>query len=292
MKTIILRLTKVSYLYSLIFLMITLLSCAKENPTQYNTNNPPVQRTYVLHVPPTYTGENDVPLLVALHGYTSNGQQLEQSTQLDVKSDEEGFIVVYPDALAYYGSTMWNAGDMYEQWTNGTDDVDFISSLIIKLSMDYMIDSNRIFITGHSNGSFMAYRLACELSDKIAAIAPVCGQMVSNNCYPENKVSIIEFHALNDLSVPYNGSNINGLIVPPVETVIESWIGRNQCSLDADTICNENGVVGREWYSEEGSGDIVLYTNPTSGHNWPTHSNASLSGNDLMWDFFEAHPKK
>ncbi len=251
-----------------------------------------IQRTYILNVPSSYDGVKAVPLLLALHGYSSTAERSRNGWDLDALSEIKGFIVAYPNALAYPTYPMWNAGGLYDLWSDHTDDVGFIAALLDTLLRNYRIDAAKIYVTGHSNGSFMTYRIAAELSNTVAAVAPVAGQMVLQDCNPERPVPVIHFHALNDNSVLYNGVHISGMTVPPVEDVIALWAEKNGCSQRADTVYNQNGVLGRQWSSPDHSGDVALYTTSTGGHTWLKEANSGLAMNQVMWTFFEAHPMK
>ncbi|HEX9976401.1 MAG TPA: PHB depolymerase family esterase, partial [Dehalococcoidales bacterium] len=137
-----------------------------------------LERTFLVHVPPTSSTTRPMPLLIALHGGGGTGQGMVTLTQgsLNSLADKEGFIVVYPDGI----ENQWNdgrEGDFTMVNREEIDDVGFISTLIDHLSQKHKIDNQRIYATGISNGAMMSYRLACELSNKIAAVAPVCGAM-------------------------------------------------------------------------------------------------------------------
>jgi polyhydroxybutyrate depolymerase len=253
---------------------------------QYDTlNYDGTDRTYLLHIPSSYDGLSAVPLVVALHGYTGSGSGLESITGFSNKADLNNFIVVYPNGT---GSTRsWNAGNCCGYaMTNDIDDVGFISALIDTLSANYNIDSTRIYATGFSNGSMMSYRLAAELSDKIAAIAGVAGQMVLDECNPVRAVPIMHLHALDDGVVLYEGGS-DGFIYPSVETVIDIWVEINGCETDPDTIINNANLTVRKWAALSHNADIFLYTRPTGGHTWPT---GTVSATDSIWNFFVVHP--
>jgi pimeloyl-ACP methyl ester carboxylesterase len=177
---------------------------------------------------------------------------------------------------------MWNAGNCCgAAMTDSINDVGFISLLIDTLSEKYNIDTARIYAAGFSNGSILAYRLAAELSDKISGIACMSGQMMLDECNPDNPVSIIHFHALNDNSVPYEGGSGSGYEWPPVESVIDLWAEINNCSDTPDTIFDQAGVVGKRWAGPEAN--IIVYTFPKGGHAWVK---SPISATDLLWEFF------
>jgi len=252
---------------------------------QYDTlNYDSIDRTYLLHVPPSYDGLSAVPLVVALHGYTGNGPGFQSETGFSNKADLNNFIVVYPEGTGSPRS--WNAGNCCgTAMTNDIDDVGFISALIDTLSANYNIDSIRIYATGFSNGSMMSYRLAAELSDKIAAIAAGSGQMVLDECDPVRAVPIMHLHSLNDDVVLYEGSS-EGFIYPSVEAVIDIWVEINDCETVPDTIINNGNLMVRKWAALSHNADIVLFTTSTGGHSWLT----SIPATDSIWAFFAAHP--
>jgi polyhydroxybutyrate depolymerase len=154
-------------------------------------------RTYTVRLPSSYTGTTPMPLVVAMHGGFGSGTQLENQSQLTVKAEEAGFIVVYPDGVAsLLGIRTWNAGGCCGYAMNqDIDDVGFINALLDTLIADYAIDTQRIYATGMSNGGFMSYRLACELANRIAAIAPVSASMTIAACQPVRPVPVISFHS-------------------------------------------------------------------------------------------------
>lgn len=251
---------------------------------QYDTlNYDDVDRVYLLHVPSLYDGSSAVPLVVALHPFGGNGSGFESMTGFSDRADSNNFIVVYPNGT----DASWNAGNCCgNAMTNDVDDVGFISVLIDTLSAIYNIDSTRIFATGFSNGSIMAYRLAAELSDKIAAIAAASGQMMLDECNPVRAVPVMHLHGLEDLVVPYEGGSASGYVFPSVESVIDIWVEINDCETEPDTIINNEDLMVREWEAISSNADIVLYTTPSDGHNWLT----SISATDSIWKFFDAHP--
>jgi poly(3-hydroxybutyrate) depolymerase len=134
-------------------------------------------RTFVIHVPPSYKASVATPVVLMFHGGFGNGAQFEKNSGMDKLADQEGFITVYPDGLGPVPT--WNGGDCcgYAR-KNNIDDVGFVSDLIDYLETKLNVDPDRIYASGMSNGGILCYRLACELSDKIAAIGPVEGGML------------------------------------------------------------------------------------------------------------------
>jgi polyhydroxybutyrate depolymerase len=257
-------------------------------------------RTFLLHVPPGYSELVETPLVVALHGYTSSATDFENGSRLSDKADEEGFIVVYPNGLAYPWTSSnpqaWNAGAQYEEWTQGTDDVGFIDDMIELIKRHYTIDDSRIYVTGHSNGSRMTYRVGYELSCKIAAIAPHSGQMVYDpESNAECPVPVLHLHAINDNTVLYNGrttANANDLAYAPVDSVLSDWAAMYSCNTNPDITFSNSDYIIKKWNCPGDYPDIELYLTNRGEHGWFTIENSGLSANDVIWDFFKAHPKE
>ena len=253
-----------------------------------------ITRTYVVYEPNNLdpNSSEGYPLVVGLHGASSDGYTFIGTAFLIPKAIKEKFIVACPDSL-HYPTAWWNAGDGYEEITDGTDDLGFISALIDKLVVDYNIDTTRIYVMAHSNGSMMAYRVAAELSNKIAAIGVNSGQMAYEfeKCNPEFPVPIMHFHGLDDPICPYEGGANEQVVLPPTEEVLNFWGGINNCYSIPYTILDENGFFGRKWTCFDGNKDIILYTIEGWGHHWPRKSEPGLNATDLIWDFLIQHQR-
>lgn len=158
------------------------------------------KRNYILHVPSTYSSATAVPLMIALHGHSWTAARFRDTTQLDQVADEKNFIIAYPDGEG----NMWNAGNCCS--TLGTDDVTLISGMIDSIISRYNIDKSRVWVLGHSNGAMMAYRAACEISEKVTAIAVGAGTFAAFSCTPTKAVSVIEIHGTADQTLPIEGT--------------------------------------------------------------------------------------
>ncbi|MCA9112396.1 MAG: prolyl oligopeptidase family serine peptidase, partial [Planctomycetaceae bacterium] len=166
------------------------------------------ERTYLVHVPPQYDSGKPTPLVLIFHGAGTNADITVPFTGLSKKSDEAGFIAVYPNGTGAGIFLTWNAGGRQGKLAeNAPDDVKFVGELLDDLESVMNVDSKRVFATGISNGGMMCYRLAAELSDRIAAIAPVAGAMAIEDAKPTRPVSIMHFHGKSDNMVPFGGPN-------------------------------------------------------------------------------------
>ena len=158
------------------------------------------KRSYILHVPSTYSSATAVPLMIALHGHSWTAARFRDTSLLDQVADSKNFIIAYPDGEG----SMWNAGNCCS--TLGTDDVTLISGMIDSISSKYNIDKSRVWVLGHSNGAMMAYRAACEISEKVTAIAVGAGTFAAFSCKPTKAVSVIEVHGTADQTLSIDGT--------------------------------------------------------------------------------------
>lgn len=185
-------------------------------------------REYLLYVPASYTGNTAVPLVFNLHGYTSNNT--EQLFYADFRpiADTANFIIALPNGTKdTQGNRFWNTF----LGNSTVDDVGFIRDLLNSLQATYNIDTNRVYSTGMSNGGFMSYSLACELGDRITAIASVTGTMIQSRldaCNPVRPVPVMQIHGTADNTVPFNGSPVSTFVSIPV--LVDTWAEFNNCN--------------------------------------------------------------
>jgi len=270
-----------------------------------------VTRTYLLHVPAGYSPGEAWPLVFVFHGGFGNAEDTQAMTGFSNLADEAGFLVVYPNALHDH----WNDGRSTDPLYTGTDDIGFVGALIDSLSTVYSIDPHRIFAAGISNGGIFSYRVACELSDEIAAIAPVAGSMAENLvgvCAPEQPISIIHIHGLADQLVRFEGGEVPGPyggIVHPVLDTLALFVGWNGCTGLPETISlpdadPEDGMTVLVSTYNHCSNDtsIHLYAIQGGGHTWPGgsdfvsdnttgYTNQDFSATQVIWAFFSQRPK-
>lgn len=291
------------YLTNIFILLAIVLGSTYNCSAQYDSIYFDTQyRTYQLHLPLGYNDNESYPLVIALHGGFGAGPQLENQSQLSAKADAEGFIVVYPEGVQnILNIRTWNGGSCCGYAVNNNiDDVGFISNLIDSLQTDYSVNQSRVYATGMSNGAFLAYKLACELSDKIAAIAPVAGSMNVEVCNPSRPVPVIQIQSKLDDNIPYLGGNGNGVsnhYNPPLDSVLNVWATTANCTNANDTTYIGNDFTSVIWSDCDCHYQINYYLSEDGGHSW-AGGNATgigdpvsnyISANDLMWDFFEQH---
>lgn len=265
-------------------------------------------RTFRLHLPKGYTPNQTYALVLGLHGGGGSALQFALSTELTSKSDSAGFIVVFPEGKknpGAIGSRTWNAGYCcaYNS-TAGTNDVGFISQLIDTMLSRYRLDTNRVYATGHSNGGMMCYRLATELSGKIAAVAISSATMVRNYPFlPSRPIPVIHFHSYKDQNVPYYGGQIKGVTPPvyspPVDSIISIWANFDQCSILNDTIHKDKQYNEIVFKNGKCNSQLNVYITFDGGHAWPGGNpgggpdsdtpSTVISANYLLWKFFQQY---
>lgn len=229
-------------------------------------------RTYSFYVPASYTSGQPVPLVLNLHGYTSNGSQQSLYGNFKPIADTANFIVVHPDGTIDPSSSQryWNFGIL----GSTVDDAGFLEALIDTISAHYSINPNRVYSTGMSNGGYMSYALACE-SSRFAAIGCVTGSMsvvMYNNCNPTIPIPTIHIHGTLDAVVPYVGNATS----KAVEDVSLSWATKNGCNTTPNitqvpnTNTTDGATAERYLYSGGNNGHTVeLFKVTGGGHTWP-----------------------
>ncbi len=266
-----------------------------------------IERSFLLHLPPAYDGKAELPMVIFFHGGGGNYTNAMKMAELDVKADKEGFILLAPNSTGRLKDKFltWNTGNCCGYaLDNNIDDAGFIRKLIDTLESVIKIDNRKIFTTGISNGGMMSYLVACRLSDKIAAIAPVAGAL-NIECTPSYPVSVIIFHGTDDKSVLYEGgtprrqADKHRRTDNSVQYAVNFWVKNNGC----DTVPVKGGKenIRKETYSNGKNGtEVVLYTIIGGTHSWPGGNRMSIfldeptyeiSATDLMWDFFKKHGK-
>lgn len=244
------------------------------------------QRTYVIVRPATIDPARAIPLVIALHGYTLNAGWMEANTGFDQEAARAGFVVVYPQGI----KNSWNAGTCCGH--NSLDDVAFIRDLIDRLVGDGGIDRRRVFVTGMSNGAAMAQRLACELADRITAVASVSGSLLVDSCVPSRPISVLEIHGTGDAVIPFQGGFTSGLgEFPSTTSVMETWERVDGCA-DAPAVTRSGITTTSTWSGCRGEAVVALDAISGGKHVWfgPDYAAGDLDATRASWDFFSRVP--
>ena len=296
------------------FVLAALLALAADPLAPGDYNRPlkmgETERSYLVHVPPQYDPQKPTPVMLVLHGAGTNGRITVSFTGMNKKADQAGFVAVYPNGTGLAGLMLtWNAGGFRSQ-EGKADDVAFITKLLDDLATVANVDPKRVFATGMSNGGMMCYRLAAELSDRIAAIAPVAGTMAIDGYKPKRSVPVMHFHGTADKMVPFagpSGKTPKFLKFKSVEETIKLVAKANDCPEEPQVeelpakADDGTAVIKKTYGLGKDGADVVLFIIEGGGHTWPGQqppvefigkSTKNISANDHIWAFFEKHPMK
>lgn len=210
-------------------------------------------RPFRLHLPESYDPAATSPLVVLLHGYTSSAAEQERYFSLTEESDRRGFLYAMPDGTRDPGGDrFWNATDACCDFSRtGVDDAGYLRRLIDTVMSSYPADPARIYLVGHSNGGFMAHRMACDHASVVTAIVSLAGMAPDDTtrCQPQRPVSVLQIHGTDDDVIPFGGGSNIGNPFPSVDTTLEMWRRHNGCREQAATappIDLEQELVGPE----------------------------------------------
>lgn len=270
-----------------------------------------VSRSFLVHVPANYDPQQPTPVVLVFHGTAMNARMMATYSGMSQKADEAGFIAVYPNGT---GPTKLNlffdGGGLPEPEEGKTraDDVVFTTRLLDDLEAVLAVDRHRIFAAGFSNGGMMCYRLAAEMSGRIAAIASVAGPIAIDSYKPRRPVPVIHFHGTADTIVTWEGPSETIATLQtfkPVDESIRLTVLANRCQPTLATeelpdLVDDGTTVVRQFYKPQTRGaEVVLYKIIGGGHTWPGHASLDrllgkscqdISANDLIWEFFSNHP--
>jgi polyhydroxybutyrate depolymerase len=271
------------------------------------------RRTYLVYSPASLTASRPAPLVLVFHGGFGSGADLAPRIGMNAVADRAGFVVAYPDGLDKH----WNDGR--ETTADGANDVGFTVALIERIRSRRAIDPQRIYATGLSNGGYFTLRLACELTNTFAAVAPVMATFpkpLQERCRPANRIPLLLIGGTDDPLVPWNGGDLNrgrqlggrGGTVISVPDTIEFWRKHNGCSATPlrtmlpDRSPDDGTRVTRTQYEAcQNDAQVVLLAVEGGGHTWPGaaerpaiarfvgRTSRDISASEVIWDFFSRH---
>lgn len=269
--------------------------CGKEpgaNDRKWSLQHGGKNREFYVHYPASYDPNVPHPVVFDFHGRTMNARSEQAMTGMVGAGDRKGFIVVHPEGL----QGTWNAGSYCCGYASsaGIDDVGFTREMIAAVSESLCVDDKAVFVTGMSNGSYLAHKIGCELSEQVAAIAPVSGPLVSP-CAPTRPVGVWHFHGTSDSIVPYEGYDTT-TGSDSVDHAIETWRMRDQCTGQGEVFFQQDDVTCTAWRGCAQGREVRLCTIAGGGHTWPGGNNlpflgrttTTISASELMLDFFLA----
>ncbi len=275
---------------------------------------------YTEQGPGTTVGGRPQPVIFDLHAYGEPGPVQVTLSGLGSYGQTQGFVTVTP----------WIDGQPEPLWHSvvGSRDLAWLGHLLTHIETTSCVDENRVFVTGYSNGAFMASAVACQYSTRVAAVAPVAGIQAESPCKAKRPVPVVAFHGTADPLIHYDGSpsraaeslpapdgrgritrqeakvfGTKGIFSkgPSIPEEAATWAKRNGCSSRVGTTRIAADVTRLVWSCPRRA-DVELYRIRGGGHTWPgsTDSTAlaavlgrttfSISAGPEMWRFFRAHP--
>jgi polyhydroxybutyrate depolymerase len=302
--------------FTAILLLFTFLSVSSTSQTKSERINISFEgrERYYLIAASTASTTEPTPLVLVLHGGGGNPAQVEKHTGFSSLAAEKGFIVAYPAGI----SNNWNDGRTFalsQASKDNVNDVGFLLAVIDDITSKRQIDQTRIFCTGISNGAMMSLRMACEASDRIAAVAAVAGNLPEEliNHQPKDHVSIMLMNGDEDPLVPWEGGYVHfgrqkrGKVISAMDT-FKYWQDRNGM---------ESGSLTTTWMADNDPGDgchvqvfnnknpkdnteVILLDIQGGGHTWPGEKSnlptaivgrvcRDFNGTKTIWEFFSRH---
>jgi polyhydroxybutyrate depolymerase len=248
-----------------------------------------LQRSVLFHLPPSYDGARPVPLVLNFHYLFGTPESERDLTHMSTSADAAGYMVAYPAGL----DKGFNAGSCCVDQKR--DDVGFTRDLLDLTIKNVCVDLRRIYSTGMSNGAAFTFRLACEMSDRIAAFAPVAAPMMMTCTQARRPPPIAFFFGTKDVAMrlfrdPYQWARQD----------MDGWAARNRCRSTMPRVVGRRGDTRLEAYDCPYPADLGLIVIEDGGHTWPGapssldiiagKTTTSITANDVMWRFFQNHP--
>lgn len=267
--------------------------------TNYKLTLQGKEREVTVHVPPNYDGKNPMPMVVMLHGFMQDKDDIARVSEFKQKADKEGFIAVFPNATGWIGEHLrwWNVGtnQLYR-----SDDVDFLRQLTDVIPAKLNVDQDRIYLVGFSNGAMMAQEAAVKLNDRIAAVASVSGGMLKKQDKPTGDMNALLIHGSMDDVIPASGGMLASIFGAPRVLsslkAFEVWADANGIT---PTLRKSAGEPIQTYSAvDTASGREVTFYNLKDGnHDWPggpesTTAAAKFKATDAVWNFLNRHNRK
>jgi polyhydroxybutyrate depolymerase len=287
--------------YTTVILLFTgfVFSSSAQQTINASITHDGIERDYILYVPEIYDGSIAVPLVLNFHGFGSSASQQMFYGDFRNIADTEGFLLVHPEGTTFIGNQFWNVG--FSGISSTIDDVGFTEALIDKLATLYTIDLDRVYATGMSNGGFMSFLLACQLSEKIAAVASVTGSMTQDtfdDCNAQLPTPVLQIHGTEDDVVLYNENNLS----LPIPDVISYWVDFNNCETTPtittlpDVDVSDGSTIEYSVYEDGDNGITTEHMKVIGGgHTWPgsvlntAGTNQDIDASMEIWLFFSRY---
>lgn len=193
-----------------------------------------------VRLPDRWDGSTPAPLLLLLHGYGSSARLQEAYMRLGPVARKRGLLYAVPDGTRDPSfARFWNATDACcDLYGSGVDDSAYLRELIDAIAAQCPVDPFRIYLLGHSNGGFMAYRMACDHAERIAGIASLAGATWADPaaCAPAEPVHVLQLHGTEDGSIDYEGGAIRGVRYPGARQTAATWAAYAGCGAEPEAL--------------------------------------------------------
>jgi len=262
-------------------------------------------RQFETYVPAANNANQKLPVVISLHGRFGTGKQMMSFADFRPIADREKFIIVCPDGI----DRSWNGGGPTPANRKGINDVKFIGELITYIINTYNGDPKRVYVTGMSNGGFMSSRLACEMGNRIAAIAVVGASMITRMDYhPNRSMPVMYIQGTDDPLVPYNGGRTKGATgyAYSHNEVLNFWVAEDKCNTTplitnlTDNAGDGTSIIKEEYINKAMGIKVIGYTITNGGHTWPGGTqylpkgmigkvSHNMNACEVIWDFFKGY---
>ena len=258
-----------------------------QNENAITISHDNITREYILYVPQSYS-DQAVPLLFNFHGFGDTAEQYMNYVDMRSLAESEQFILVYPQGSCLNGASHWNPCTTGGDNKSTADDLGFVEAMIDNISLNYNIDSERVYASGYSNGGMMVYGLANYKSNLITAVASVSGAMLDCAGTISRPVPVIHLHGTSDGVIPFNGSSEYS----SVQSTLDYWINFNNTSVNpVISTYSDQGISIEHYLYNDGDDNISVehYKYVQGGHEWFNSSFQGQNTSELVWNFLSKY---
>ncbi|HSX09148.1 MAG TPA: PHB depolymerase family esterase [Candidatus Saccharimonadales bacterium] len=253
-------------------------------------------RKFIIYLPAGYKNNTQHPLIMAFHGYASDAFSLEKFTHFDDIANNNNVILIYPEGTTSLVKLQgWNTG-LHPTITS--NDVLFVSNMLNEIQSNLCVNPHQIYATGFSNGGGFVAKLACQLSNRVAAFSSVSGSYVTafKTCRALRSLPIMEIHGTKDTTVPYVGLEAKNEFA--AFTWANRWAARDKCKPKPIITVENKKLNEYQWTNCDGNSSVVHYKIIGEGHSWPhiafneriNNTIHQVNAAHIIWDFFSHHP--
>lgn len=316
--------------FFVIFMFLLMLSCVSTRQQRilepgdhrFSLSVDERRRSYLVHVPSQAEEGTALPVVLCLHGGGGSAEGFQAYTQMDATADHHGFLAVYPQGTGKLRNKLltWNAGQCCGYaLEEDVDDVAYVAALLDDLARRTPVDTARVYATGLSNGAMMSYRLAAQLPDRMAAVAPVAGAPLLETLSPTQAVPVMHIHSTEDARAFYDGGigpevpwTDRRIEHPAVADLLAFWAELNGCRSEPEIAAELTGEAGTENADQTATkyvygpcredAEVIHWKLTGVGHVWPGASHESdfqdvllgapttlIEANEEIWTFFSRH---